>query len=49
MSLVEQDRWLWDRAAIAEGVAKARARAAAARPGPYAIQAAIAALHSQAH
>ncbi len=46
--LDEQDRSLWDRAAIAAGGALVE-RALAARPvGPYALQAAIAAVHSEA-
>ena len=46
--LDEQDRALWDRAAIAEGCALVE-RALAARPvGPYALQAAIAAVHAEA-
>jgi RNA polymerase sigma-70 factor (ECF subfamily) len=44
--LEDQDRSLWDRAQIAEGTALAR-RALAAQPvGPYAVQAAIAAVHA---
>jgi RNA polymerase sigma-70 factor (ECF subfamily) len=48
--LEEQDRSLWDRAAIARGVAiLERALALGPRPaGPYAIQAAIAAVHGSA-
>lgn len=46
--LDEQDRGLWDRACIAEGTALVR-QALSARPaGPYALQAAIAALHAEA-
>jgi RNA polymerase sigma-70 factor (ECF subfamily) len=46
--LPEQDRKLWDRAAIADGI-KLLERAGAMRaPGPYQLQAAIAALHSEA-
>jgi predicted RNA polymerase sigma factor len=44
----EQDRSRWDAAAIAEGVALLRAAVARHHPGPYQIQAAIAALHDQA-
>jgi RNA polymerase sigma-70 factor (ECF subfamily) len=46
--LEEQDRGAWDRAAIAEGAALAES--ALSRPGfgPYALQAAIAALHGEA-
>ena len=47
--LEEQDRGLWDRARIAEGAALVeRALSRPAPPGPYAVQAAIAALHAQA-
>jgi RNA polymerase sigma-70 factor (ECF subfamily) len=46
--LPEQDRKLWDLAAIADGI-KLLERAGAMRaPGPYQLQAAIAALHSEA-
>ena len=45
--LEDHDRRLYDRDRIAEGDALLR-RALRERPGPYAIQAAIAALHSQA-
>src|SRR3954467_548616 len=45
--LEDQDRSLWNRDQIAEGVRLVR-RALAAGPGPYAIQAAIAALHAEA-
>ena len=48
VSLAEQDRRLWDRAAIADGVVELERALRLPRPGPYAIQAAIAALHSQA-
>ena len=48
VSLADQDRGLWDRAAIAEGSAMLERALRLPRPGPYAIQAAIAALHSQA-
>lgn len=48
VSLADQDRSLWDAAAIAEGVAVLERALRLPRPGPYAIQAAIAALHSQA-
>ena len=44
--LEEQDRSRWDHAAIAEGVGAARRRrAAASRPAPYQVQAAIARCH----
>lgn len=45
--LEEQDRSRWDRVKIAEGLALAEA-ALRARTGPYAVQAAIAAVHAQA-
>jgi RNA polymerase sigma-70 factor (ECF subfamily) len=45
--LEDQDRSLWDREQIAEGTALVR-RVLAAPPGPYAIQAAIAAEHARA-
>lgn len=46
--LEEQDRSLWDRALIAEGLALAERAAAAPGAGRYAIQAAIAAVHAEA-
>src|SRR5262249_49373106 len=46
--LEEQDRGVWDRAMIREGVAALDAALPIARPGPYQIQAAIAALHATA-
>jgi RNA polymerase sigma-70 factor (ECF subfamily) len=46
--LADQDRARWDRAAIEEGLALVRAALARGLPGPYAIQAAIAALHAEA-
>lgn len=46
--LDEQDRSLWDRAAIAEGTALVTAAFARGSIGPYQIQAAIAALHDEA-
>jgi RNA polymerase sigma-70 factor (ECF subfamily) len=46
--LEEQDRSLWNREQIAEGTALAQRALAAAEVGPYALQAAIAALHAQA-
>jgi RNA polymerase sigma factor (sigma-70 family) len=46
--LDEQDRRLWDTAAIAEGVALLQAALARERRGPYQVQAAIAALHCDA-
>jgi RNA polymerase sigma-70 factor (ECF subfamily) len=47
--LEDQDRSLWDQTAIAEGLALVdRALRAPGRPGAYAVQAAIAALHARA-
>jgi RNA polymerase sigma-70 factor (ECF subfamily) len=46
--LEDQDRALWDRAQIAEGVALVERVLGGGPAGSYAIQAAIAALHSQA-
>nr|WP_198428465.1 DUF6596 domain-containing protein [Nocardia bovistercoris] len=46
--LAEQDRRLWDRALITEGVRLATATLAHGLHGPYQVQAAIAALHGQA-
>jgi RNA polymerase sigma-70 factor (ECF subfamily) len=46
--LEAQDRSLWDRAAIAEGLALARRALASRRFGPYTLQAAIAAVHAEA-
>ncbi len=46
--LAEQDRSLWDRAAIDEGVELITATLATARLGPYQLQAAIAAVHDEA-
>ena len=43
--LTEQDRSLWDRAAIAEGLALLQGALARHGPGPYQIKAAIAACH----
>ena len=43
-----QDRTLWDRAHIAEGVALVERALGAGPPGPYAVQAAIAAVHAEA-
>jgi RNA polymerase sigma-70 factor, ECF subfamily len=47
--LAEQDRGLWDRALIAEGQAIVRQCLLRNQPGPYQIQAAINAVHSDAH
>jgi RNA polymerase sigma-70 factor (ECF subfamily) len=46
--LDEQDRSLWDRAAIEEGLALAATALRAPEPGAYALQAAIAAEHARA-
>jgi len=46
--LAEQDRARWDRALAAEGVALVRACLARGDAGPYAIQAAIQAVHAEA-
>jgi RNA polymerase sigma-70 factor (ECF subfamily) len=46
--LEDQDRSLWNRAAIAEGVALVERALASGRFGPYSIQAAIAAIHAEA-
>lgn len=46
--LSEQDRTRWDRALIAEGHALVRACLRRDRPGPYQVQAAIAAVHADA-
>ena len=46
--LADQDRALWDRALIAEGQELVRACLRRNRPGPYQLQAAIAAVHSDA-
>lgn len=46
--LEDQDRQRWDRAQIQEGLARLDQAVALRRPGPYQIQAAIAALHAQA-
>lgn len=46
--LADQDRTRWDRALIAEGHALVRRCLAIGRPGPYQIQAAIAAVHGDA-
>jgi RNA polymerase sigma-70 factor (ECF subfamily) len=46
--LDEQDRSRWDRPRIAEGTAVLEAALAARRPGPYQVQAAIAACHAEA-
>ncbi|GLX04701.1 DUF6596 domain-containing protein [Microbispora sp. NBRC 16548] len=46
--MAEQDRTLWDAARIAEGVVLVDAALARGAPGPYQVQAAIAALHDEA-
>jgi predicted RNA polymerase sigma factor len=46
--LAEQDRALWNRAEIAEGVRLITGTLAEARLGPYQLQAAIAAVHAEA-
>jgi RNA polymerase sigma-70 factor (ECF subfamily) len=46
--LADQDRGRWDRAMIAEGQDLVRACLRLGRPGPYQIQAAISAVHSDA-
>jgi RNA polymerase sigma-70 factor, ECF subfamily len=46
--LADQDRTLWDRTRIDEGVALVERSLRQRRPGPYQLQAAIAACHSQA-
>lgn len=46
--LEDQDHGLWDRASIAAGIALLDKALARRRPGPYQIQAAIAALHAEA-
>jgi len=46
--LDEQDRSAWDRGAIAEGIALVEGALGSRRVGPYALQAAIAAVHAEA-
>jgi RNA polymerase sigma factor (sigma-70 family) len=48
ISLADQDRTLWDRELIAEGVGLIAAAAGKAPPGQYRLQAAIAAVHDEA-
>jgi RNA polymerase sigma-70 factor, ECF subfamily len=48
VTLEEQDRSLWDRGAIEEGLALVDRALAMRQPGPYQVQAAIAALHARA-
>ena len=47
--LEEQDRALWDREAVAEGVGLLAAAMRRGSPGPYQLQGAIAACHATAH
>jgi RNA polymerase sigma factor (sigma-70 family) len=46
--LADQDRSMWDRDGIAEGVRLLNTAALLRRPGPYQLQAAIAAVHAEA-
>ncbi len=46
--LRDQDRSLWDAQAVAEGLALLETSLQARRPGPYQVQAALAALHAEA-
>ena len=46
--LQDQDRGLWNRAMIAEGTTLVRRALSSGRAGPYAIQAAISAVHAEA-
>ena len=46
--LADQDRQLWDRALIAEGVSLVERAISSRRFGPYTLQAAIAAVHAEA-
>ena len=46
--LADQDRGLWDRAEIAEGVGLVERALRLGQPGPYQLQAAIAAVHTEA-
>jgi RNA polymerase sigma-70 factor, ECF subfamily len=48
VTLEDQDRSLWDRGAIAEGISLIERALRAGGPGPYQLQAAIAALHAEA-
>ena len=47
--LEDQDRSLWDRGEIVEGTTLVQRGLRMRRPGPYQIQAAVAALHGEAH
>jgi RNA polymerase sigma-70 factor (ECF subfamily) len=46
--LADQDRAVWDRAEVAEGIALLERALRLGRPGPYQLQAAIAAVHAEA-
>jgi RNA polymerase sigma-70 factor, ECF subfamily len=46
--LQDQDRSLWNREMIAEGIALVKKALSARKPGPYQVQAAIAAVHAEA-
>jgi predicted RNA polymerase sigma factor len=46
--LAEQDRTRWNRAEIDEGIALVSAALAGSRPGPFQLQAAVAAVHAEA-
>ena len=46
--LAEQDRTLWDRALIEEGISLVKRAISSRRFGPYTLQAAIAAVHAEA-
>jgi RNA polymerase sigma-70 factor (ECF subfamily) len=46
--LEEQDRTLWDQASLAEGIALVKRAWEAGPPGPYTLQAALAATHASA-
>lgn len=46
--LEDQDRSLWDKSQIAEGISLVRRALASRRVGPYTLQAAIAAVHAEA-
>jgi RNA polymerase sigma-70 factor (ECF subfamily) len=48
VTLEDQDRSLWDAASISEGVRVLEAAAGQGQPGPYQVQAAIAACHATA-
>jgi RNA polymerase sigma-70 factor, ECF subfamily len=47
--LADQDRSFWDRGEIDEGLAMLTSALTLGRPGPYQVQAAIAAVHAEAH